>query len=410
MSEPAMRSSHLDRAVDEVAAVDEAAGDDPVRLGIITPLTGPGDAVAGELAVRGACLGAQYLREHGGVLGGRQIGFVLQDDQEGAGTGQPMQRTCVGAMAKLAVHDGVLAALGQWHLRTAPLVAEVAEAFGVPIFVENSHSTITARGYRTLFRTYVAISDRLPMMVRFAQRQGWRRIAILASDTVFGQMTADTFMSAARELDTGMQFLRFDFDQEHTTDLRGQLRQVADFEPDMLLNSAVVRTNYLVIDQAAELGILPGTPMMVGFPFPMRSQDYWRLAGAAGNHVVWAAIPYSPVSEELTPIGRWFTDRYTERYGTFPSDNALNAFTDVTIIGQALDRAGVADRAALLAALETGEYDTWRGPVSFTRGEQHWHHSPPEMFLMQYTEVGQSLDQATVVYPPEAATGKYVAP
>ncbi|MGA8116109.1 MAG: ABC transporter substrate-binding protein [Actinocatenispora sp.] len=405
-----MQDTHESRAVAEVAAVNGAAGENPVRLGIITPLTAPGDSVAGELAVRGACLGAEYLREHGGVLGGRQVEFVLQDDQEGAGPDQLMQRSCIGGMAKLAAYDKVLAVVGQWHLRTAPLVAEVAETFGVPIFVENSHSTITMRQYRTLFRTYVAISDRLPMMVEFAQKQGWRRIAVMASNTVFGQMTADTFMSVADELGTGMEFLRFDFDQESTTDVRAQLREVAAFRPDMLLNSAVVRTNYMVINQAEELGILPGTPTMVGFPFPMRSQDYWKLAGEAGNHVVWAAIPYSPTADNLTAIGRWFTDRYSERYGSFPSDNALNAFTDVTIIGQALERAGVDEREALLTALESGEYDTWRGPVSFGRGDGHWHHSPPEMFLMQYTEVGQTLDQATVVYPPDMATGKYVAP
>lgn len=398
------------RALAEVAEVNAAAGSDPVPLGIITPVTGPGDPMGGELAVRGACLGAAYLRERGGVLGGRQVRFVLQNDQEGAGPDQPMQRTCVGGMAKLAVYDRVVAALGQWHLRTAPLVAEVAEAFGVPIFIENSHSMITSRGWRTVFRTYVAISDRLPMMVEFAAKQGWRRIAVLASDTVFGQMTADTFQEVADQRRYDMEFLRFDFDQETTTDVREQLRAVAAFRPDLLFNSAVVRTNYMVINQAEELGILPGTPMMVGFPFPMRAADYWRLAGEAGNHVVWPAIPYRPSWSGLTAIGRWFTDAYLARYGSFPPDNALNAFTDVTVIGQALDAAGEAGRGALLDALEAGEFDTWRGPVRFERGPVHWHHSPPEFSLMQYQKVGQTLDEATVVYPPEAATGEYVAP
>src|SRR5262245_48496021 len=346
------------RATAEVAAVNAVAGADPVPVGIITPITGPGDPMGGELAVRGACLGAVYLREHGGVLGGRQLRLVLQNDQEGAGPDQPMQRTCIGGMAKLAVYDQVVAALGQWHLRTAPLVAEVAEAFGVPIFIENSHSTITSRGWRTVFRTYVAISDRLPMMVEFAAEQGWRRVAVLAANTVFGQMTADTFVDVAKERGYDMEFLRFDFDQETTTDVREQLRSVAAFRPDLLFNSAVVRTNYMVINQAEELGILPGTPMMVGFPFPMRAADYWRLAGEAGNHVVWPAIPYRPSWTGLTAMGRWFTDAYLNRYGSFPPDNALNAFTDVTIIGQALGAAGATDRSRLLDALESGQFNT----------------------------------------------------
>lgn len=403
-------STHESRARREVATVNAMAGDDPVLLGIITPLTGPGDPVGGELAVRGAVLGAEYVRERGGVLDGRQIAFSLQNDQEGAGPDQLMQRTCVGGMAKLAAYDGVVAALGQWHLRTAPLVANVAETFGVPIFIENSHSTVTAEQRRTVFRTYVAISDRVPMMAEFAARQGWRRIAVLAANTVFGLMTADTFCEAARERGYDMEFLRFDFDQETTTDVREQLRQVADFKPDLLLNSAVVRTNYMVIEQATELGILPGTPLMVGFPFPMRSEDYWRLAGEAGNHVVWPALSYRPSWPGLTAPGRWFTDKYVEKYGTFPPDNSLNAFTDVWIIAQALRIAGVAEREALLEALESGEFETWRGPVRFQREAEHWHHSPPEFSLMQYQKVGDTLDDAIVVYPEEVATGEYLRP
>lgn len=397
------------RARAEVAEVNAAAGTDPVRLGVLTPLTGPGDATAGELITRGARLGADHVGEHGGVLGGRRLAFVLQNDQENAAA-ETMQRSCVGGIAKLAAYDQVTAVLGQWHLRTAPYVAEVAEAFGVPLFVENGHNTLTRQHRRTLFRTYLSVADRTPMMVEFAVEQGWRRVAVLAADTVFGAMCADTFQQVADETGADLEFLRFDFDQETTTDVRDQLRRVRDWGPDLLFDCGVVRTNYLVINQAEELGLLPGVPLMVAFPFPMRSADYWRLAGPAGNHVLWAATPFRPSWPGLTPIGRWFVDRYAERYGSFPPDNALNAFTDVTILAQALDRAGTDERAALIAALESGEFDTWRGPVRFERGVEHWHHSPPDFMLMQYTRVGQTVDDAVVVYPPQAATGPYERP
>lgn len=390
------------RARAEVAEVNAAAGPDPVRLGVLTPLTGPGDATAGELITRGARLGADWVAERGGVLGGRRIGLVLQNDQP-EGAGEPMQRSCVGGLARLAAYDRVTAVLGQWHLRTAPHVADLAETLGVPLFVENGHNTLTAQRRRTLFRTYLSVADRTPMMVRYAVEQGWRRIAVLAADTVFGLMCADTFQQEAERSGAGLEFRRYDFDQERTTDLRGPLAGIRDWRPDALFNCGVVRTNYLVINQAEELGLLPGVPMMVAFPFPMRSADYWRLAGPAGNHVVWAATPFRPSWPGLTPIGRWFVDRYAARYGSFPPDNALNAFTDVTIIAQALDRAGSDDREALLAALEDGEHDTWRGPVRFTRGAEHWHHSPPDFMLMQYTEVGQTIDEAAVIVPAPAA-------
>jgi branched-chain amino acid transport system substrate-binding protein len=166
----------------------------------------------------------------------------------------------------------------------------------------------------------------------------------------------------------------------------------------------------MVIQQATELGILPGTQMLVMFPFPMRSDDYWKYAGPAGNHVVWPATTYRPSWPGLTRIGHWFTDRYAGDFTSFPPDNSLNAFTDVTVIGQAVAAAGSADRETLLAALESGTFDTWRGPVSFERGAEHWHHSPPEFMLMQYQQVGQGFNDAAIIHPADVRTADYVGP
>ncbi|MEV4344460.1 ABC transporter substrate-binding protein [Actinoplanes sp. NPDC049596] len=386
-----------------VAAANAGAGAGAVPVGVLTPLTGPGDPVAGELIVRGVCLGVRYLRENGIA----DVELVVQNDQVSAGE-EGMQRSAVAGLAKLAMVDEVLAVVGQWHLRTAEHVTRTAELLGVPIFVENGHNTITARQRRTLFRTYFSIADRVPMIVEFLAEQKLTRLGIIAPDTVFGSMMATTLQDAATA--AGFDVLRLDFEQETTTDVRDQLRQIQEFAPDALINCGVVRTNYMVIDQAAETGLLPGTQMLVMFPFPMRSDDYWRLAGPAGNHVVWPATTYRPSWAGLTPIGQWFTRAYLDAYGSFPPDNALNAFTDVTVIGQALAAAGGADREGLLQALEAGAFDTWRGPVSFERGSEHWHHSPPQFMLMQYQTVGQGFDEAAVIYPDEVRTGDYVGP
>jgi branched-chain amino acid transport system substrate-binding protein len=394
-------------ARDEIEEVNRHAGDNPIKVGIITPLTGPGDPVAGFLVARGARLGAEYVRENGGALG-RQIAFVMRNDQATA-YADGMQCSVVGEVAKLAMIDKVTALLGQWHLRTAPYAAELCERIGIPMFVENGHSAVTASGFRTIFRTYFSIEDRVPLMLDLLAEQGVRRVAILAADTVFGLETADT-LEAYGTATHGMEFLRFDFPQETTTDLAPQLRKIAEFEPDVIINDGVVRTNYLIVKQAAELGLRPRIPMMVTFGFPMRSEDFWRESGPAGNGILWPATCYRPSWEGLTDIGRWFTDRYTDRYGSMPPDTCLSAFTDVTLIARAVTVAGTDDRDAVIAALETEEFPTWRGPVRFTRGPKHWHHSPPPLQVMQYQKVGQDFDEAAIVFPSAVADGSYRSP
>jgi branched-chain amino acid transport system substrate-binding protein len=391
----------------DIDEVNRQAGDNPIKVGILTPLTPPGDPVAGVIVSRGARLGAEYVREHGGV-DGRQIAFVLRNDQFSAEE-DGMRRSVVGELAKMAMTDQVTAVLGQWHLRTAPYAAELCEKIGVPMFVENGHSKVTASGYHTIFRTYFSIADRVPLMLDMLAGQGYRRLAILAADTVFGLETADTLESYGTSAHD-MEFLRFDFPQEATTDVRDQLRKIADYRPDAIINDGVVRTNYMIVNQAAELGLRPGIPMMVTFGFPMRSADFWKAAGDAGNGILWPATRYRPSWDGITEIGRWFTDRYAERYGDQAPDTALSAFTDVTLIAKAVQIAGSDDRERVISALETNEFQTWRGPVSFSREAEHWHHSPPELQIMQYQKVGQGFDEAAIVYPDSLATTTYRPP
>jgi branched-chain amino acid transport system substrate-binding protein len=406
MTQPADTPFARARAL--VDAANEGKGENPVRVGVITPLSAPGDATAGELVVRGACLGVQYVREHGGTRGGRQIELVLYDDQATAAA-EGMARSSAAQMTKLALVEEVTAALGQWHLRTTPWVADVATRYDVPIFIENGHSTVTSEKRRNVFRAYFSIADRVPVMLDFAAAQGMRKIGLIAADTVFGQQTADTLEHYGRTRH-GMEFLRFDFAQDDTTDFSDELKAIQAFEPDLFINDGVIKTNYMIIEQAAALGILPGTPMMVTFGFPLRSADFWRFTGDAGVGTMWPAMRYRPSWEGITPIGHWFIDRYTERYGTFPPDTALTHFTDITIIAAALDAARSDSRADLIDALEATEFPTWQGPIRYERGAAHWHHVAPELTLLQYQRRDQTFDESAIIHPPALATAVYQPP
>src|ERR1051326_7493695 len=70
----------------------------PVKIGVLTPLSPPGDASAGQFIVRGARMAADDVNARGGVLGNRKIELVIEDD---AGTPEKG----VSGFRKLATQD-----------------------------------------------------------------------------------------------------------------------------------------------------------------------------------------------------------------------------------------------------------------------------------------------------------------
>src|SRR2546427_6584049 len=80
----------------------------PVKIGVLTPLSPPGDAAAGQFIARGAKMGAEDVNARGGVLGGRKIELVVEDD---AGTPEKGG----AGFRKLASQDQAVAVVGQFH-------------------------------------------------------------------------------------------------------------------------------------------------------------------------------------------------------------------------------------------------------------------------------------------------------
>src|SRR3989442_3406531 len=80
----------------------------PVKIGVLTPLSPPGDAAAGQFIVRGAKMGAEDVNARGGVLGGRKIELGIEED---AG---PPEKEPAG-FRKLASQDQAVAVVRQMH-------------------------------------------------------------------------------------------------------------------------------------------------------------------------------------------------------------------------------------------------------------------------------------------------------
>lgn len=386
-------------------AASHAAAKEPVKIGVITPLSPPGDPAAGQLIVRGAKFGAKYVNEEmKGVLGGRPIELVVEDD---AGTPEKG----VAAFRKLATKDKVTAVIGQYHSSVCAALVDVGAEYGIPTFSTGaSASIITEKHQVTTFKTHVNDYDRAATWMDFFMSRKWKRIAVLAENTDYGVGLFEATKQVKE--DRGLKDVEINgivFDRK-VVDLTPQLLMLKAWKPDVLLNIGVGDPTYRITKQAFDIGFFPQVPMMGAHDWPARP-EFWKNLGNIGQYVMF--INYYHPKMGLSPMGEWLKPRFDKEYGEIPTYMAYNSFGQIVLLANALNLAKSDDPKNLIKALEEGKFEFWaKGDfVEFKRlPGARWHNHTSPLQVVQLTKVDQPIEESTILWPPNMKTGEFVSP
>lgn len=371
------------------ATATVAASTDPITIGLLTPLSPPGDPAAGQLIQRGAELGVVYVNTiMKGVLNGRQVQLAVEDDAGTPATGATGYR-------RLVTEKKAVAVTGQFHSSVNIAVNEVANEVGVPVIsTQGSAADITAKRYSAAFRTHVIDPFRASSWLSWIQQKGYKKIALIAETSDYGVgLVNETKAQAA----AGNMNLTFDIEQfDHaSTDLTPQLLKAKAFGPDLVINIGVGAPADLMLDQANTIGLYPAVPMLISYDTPTRAQ-WFQLHPSDGVGVYFIAY-FSP-KEELSEAGQWLATAYQAKYNEPPIYGALNAFADVIVIAQAIQKAGKTDAKTLITTLEDpAGYKGWATvPVTFPKdGAGAFYHTwIPPILILQYTQANQNWRDA----------------
>lgn len=361
---------------------------EPVTIGLLTPLSPPGDPVAGQLIQRGAELGVEYVNTvMKGVLGGRKVQLAVEDDKGTTDVG-------VGGYRRLVTEKKAVAVTGQFHSSVNLAVNEVANQVGVPVIsTQGSAADITAKHYAPAFRTHVIDPIRASTWLDFIKSKGYKKVELIAETSDYGIGLVNETQKQATSLGLSTQFDVQMVDNK-ATDFTPQLLKAKSFGPDLLINITVGAPVDLLLDQASKIGLYPSVPMLVSYDSPTRAQ-WWQLHPQDGKGVSFIAY-YSP-HEQLSDAGKWLASKYQAKYNESPVYGSLNAFGDVITIAQALDKANSTDPKKLISALENGSFKGWATiPVTFPKDATgaFYHTWIPPILILTYTEANQPWQTA----------------
>jgi branched-chain amino acid transport system substrate-binding protein len=371
----------------------------PVNIGVLTPLSPPGDASAGQFIVRGAKMAADDVNARGGVLGGRKVELVIEDD-----SGTP-EKGAAG-FRKLATQDQVVAVVGQFHSSVMTAVQALAEQFQIPVFsTQASARSLTEQHLNYTFRTHVIDPDRVRLWNQWIKERGFKRVALITENTDYGVGLVEETKTLFKTMDVKADLKTTIFDRA-VVDLTPQLLEIKSWNPDVILNGGVGTPVYLIIKQAYDVGLFPGVPMLVSYDLPARP-EYWKNLADKGNYLVFIAY-YHPTMK-LTARREAMRKRYREQVKEDPVYGALNGYAQVFLLADALNAAKSDKGEDLVKALLANRFEGWNATISFARGEgPYWQQWTPPMLFMQYTKVEMPFADAKIVFPAEFKTGDLV--
>lgn len=341
-----MRLSGMIAAVAATIAMAGAAvAADPIKIGLSGPFTG-GSSSMGVSMRDGVKLAVADINKNGGVLG-RQLVLVERDDEAKNEVG-------VQIAQELINKEGVVATLGYINTGVALASQRFYQEAEIPVINNVATGTIISKQFvppenkaNYVFRTSANDAIQSSMIAEEAvKRQGFKKPAILADSTNYGQLGRSDLEKALAGL--GVKPVATEKFNIGDTDMTAQLLRAKEAGADVVLTYAIGPELAQIANGMAKLGWK--VPMIGSWTLSMAS--FIDTAGPNGNG---AMMPQTFIQIPDTAKRKAFIEAYQAAYkiDRMPSPvSAAQGYDSVLLLAAAIQQAGSTDGRKIREALE----------------------------------------------------------
>jgi branched-chain amino acid transport system substrate-binding protein len=287
-------------------------------------------------------IAAALINQKGGILGGRRIQIVVEDD-----AGQP--QTGALAATKLSSNKAVVAAVSSYGssiTEPAATIYENKKMVNIAYGATAVRLTERATPWKYFFRTCGRDDSQGKFFADFVpQKFGAKTIAIMHDNTAFGKGLAENARDSLKPMvDSGkIQIVYYDAITPGEKDFRVPLTKMRETHPDVWYYTGYYAEAALLVTQAREIGI---TCPFVGGNAAI-NDEFVKIAGvpvAKGCYMTNEPLP----ADLPTPEAAEFLSAYKAKFGEIPSSPwPVYAADAVNIIAYAIDKIGSTDGTKL---------------------------------------------------------------
>jgi branched-chain amino acid transport system substrate-binding protein len=334
-----------------------AHASDPVKIGVIEPLTGA-FAASGNYVTNGAKIAADEINAAGGVLG-RRIELVVEDNKS-----NPTEAATVAE--KLIIRDKVPVLMGAWGSSLTLAVLPKLQEYKVPMLVETSAATkITTQRNPYVFRiapTSVMEADYFKDRIASFNL---KKVDFLVVNNDWGRGTVDDFKKMMSE--KGVTVGLVEMIDPAAQDMSAQIAKLKSSDSGTVFVTAAVEQLTLFFKQAASLRL--GKPVIT----TGGSQNPDQLiaqAGASANgsmHLT-TFTPWVPESTPSPDMTKRYIDQWASKGYSFAGvTESFRGYDGIRTIAAAIEIAKKDEPEAIREGLWKVRINGLVGPIAFAK-------------------------------------------
>jgi ABC-type branched-subunit amino acid transport system substrate-binding protein len=383
-----------------------------IKIGATAPQSAPGAVRGGQGMMTAINIAVTQINDAGGILG-KPVKVIFYDTAS-------LPERGTAAMEYLITQECVVGVVGEYHSSAGVAMKEIAHKYHIPtVFAETWNDTITGVQYPEVFRIAPASSMVAAADANYLQELGAEFVVIFSENTDYGVPAAES--TTERLAQRGIESETYLADKG-TLDYSSVIARIqAGPTPDAILVLMTGEDSYNFEQQAAEAGLMPTEDTVcIANQVAINSEEFWESV-PDGNWCAFRRVGLVPaLANEVTTA---FEAEYRAVFpDQFPESYTLEAYDSMMIMADAIEQAGSLDPDAIIAALEATDILLAQGRYYFPYGTQNpvpedepewmWHQWPdPAVLFQQYFEVGQTSDEAAVVWPETYQThGTFLIP
>jgi branched-chain amino acid transport system substrate-binding protein len=344
------------RAASLCAATILAAGlampayaEDTVKIGLVTPLTGPFTST-GEEMLAGIKL---YMAQHGDTVAGKKLQLIVKDD---GGVPDVSKRLA----QELVINDHVSIIQGGGLTPLALAVAPIATQAKVPEIVETAATSSITEASPYITRTSEALPQTVAPFGEWLLKNGVKKVVTIVSDYGPGY-DAEKWLKEPYEK-AGGQVLASLRVPLANPDFAPFLQRAADAKPDAIFIFVPAGVGSIFMKQFIERGLDKQGIKLVGTG-DVVDDDILNSMGDVALGVV-TAQHYSAAHDSA--LNRQFVADFEKaNNGRRPNFVAVAGYDGMALIYKALEKTGGdANGTKLIDAMKGMAWESPRGPIS----------------------------------------------